>query len=63
MKLVCLFKLDMLGGAGTKILNSRKILDEKGTEKASLNQYFRRDWRKKSLFTENARRGWYKKTL
>ena len=53
----------MLGGAGTKILNSRKILDEKGTGKASLNQYFRRDWRKKSLFTENARRGWYKKTL
>ena len=63
MKLVCLFKLDMLGGAGIKIINSRKILDEKGAEKASLNQYFRRDWRKKPFFTENARRGWYKKTL
>ena len=50
----------MLGGADTKMLNSRKMLDENGIEKASLTQYVRRNWRKKPLFYENARRGWYK---
>ena len=32
-----LLKLDMLGGAGSKMLNSRKMLDMNGIEKASLN--------------------------
>ena len=58
-----LVKLDMLGGAGTKMLNSRKMLDENDIKKASLTQYVRRNWRKKLLFYENARRGLYKKTL
>ena len=53
----------MLGGAGTKMLNSRKMLDENGIEKASLTEYVTRNGRKKLLFYENARRGWYKKTL
>ena len=52
-----------MGGAGTKMLNSRKMLDGNGIEKASLTQYVRRDWREKPLFTENARRGWYKKPV
>ena len=56
-------KRGLLGGAGTKMLSSRKMLDGNGIEKASLTQYVRRVWRKKPLFTENARRGWYKKTL
>ena len=55
-----LFKLDMLGRAGTKMLNSRKMLGGNGIETASLTQCVRRGWRKKSLFTENARLGWYK---
>ena len=53
----------MLGRAGTKMLNSRKMLDGTDIEKASLTQYVRRGWREKPFFTENARRGWYKKTL
>ena len=56
-----LFKLDMLGRASTKMLNSRKMLDGNGIEKASLTQYVRRDWLEKPLLTENARLGWYKK--
>ena len=31
------------------------------TEKARLTQYVRRGWCEKDLFTENARRDWYKK--
>ena len=50
----------MLGRAGTKMLNSRKMLGGNGIETVSLTQYVRRGWRKKSLFTENARLGWYK---
>ena len=53
----------MLGVAGTKKLNSRKMLDGTGMEKDYLTQYVRRGWREKSLFTENARQGWYKKTF
>ena len=41
----------MLGGAGTKKRNSRKMLDGTGIEKASLTQYVRRGWREKVLFT------------
>ena len=39
------------------------MLDGAGIEKASLTQYVRPDWHKKPLFTEHARRGWYKKTF
>ena len=53
----------MLGGAGYKKFSSRKMLDGPGIEKVSLTQYVRWIWREKSLFTENSRRGWYKKTL
>ena len=52
----------MLGGAGTKILNSRNMPDVTGVGKASLTQYVRWDWCKQPFFTENARQGWYKKT-
>ena len=51
----------MLGGAGTKKLNSLKIPDGAGIEKASLTQYVTQRWREKLLFTENAGVGWYKK--
>ena len=50
----------MLGGASTKKLNSRKMLDRTGIEKVSLTQYVRWGWQKNPLFTDNARRGWYK---
>ena len=53
----------MLGAAPTKKLNSRKMLDGTGLEKASLTQYVRRGWREKSVFTENVRQVWYKKVL
>ena len=56
-------KRALLGGAGTIMLSSRKMLDGNCIEKASLTQYVRRVWHKKTLFTENVRRGWYKKTL
>ena len=45
------------------MLNSRKILDRTGIEKAYLIQYVMRGLLKKPLFTENVWRGWYKKTL
>ena len=41
----------MLDRANTKTLNSRKMLDGIGREKASLTQYSRQGWRKKSPFT------------
>ena len=44
-----LFKLDMLGAAGTKMLNSRKMLDWNGIEKTSVTQYVRQDWLEKPL--------------
>ena len=47
----------MLGGPGTKKLNSRKMLDRTGIEKSSLTQYVRRGWREKPLFSEYVRRG------
>ena len=50
----------MLGGAGTKKLNSRKMLDRTGIEKVSLTQYVRWGWQKNPLFTDNASRGCYK---
>ena len=50
----------MLGRAGTKKVNSRKMLDGTGIEKVSLTQYVRWDWRQKPVFAENARQGWYK---
>ena len=53
----------MLGGAGTKMFDSRKMLDGPDTEKVSLTQYVRRGWCEKPLFTENSRRGWYIRTL
>ena len=53
----------ILGGVGTKMFNSKNILDGNGIEIAPLTQYVRGDWRKKPLFTGNARRRWYKKTL
>ena len=40
----------MLGVADTKKLNSRKMLDETGIEKASLTQYIRWGWCEKVLF-------------
>ena len=45
----------MLGGAGTKKLNSRKMTDGAGFEKVSSTQYRRQGWHEKALFTENAR--------
>ena len=52
----------MLGKAGAKKFNSRRMLDGTGIEKASLTQYVRWGWREKPSFTENARLGWYKKS-
>ena len=63
MKKLFLNSLASFGRAGTKMLNSRKMLDGNDIEKASLTQNVRRDWREKPLFTENARRGWYKKPV
>ena len=45
------------------MFNSKNMLEGNGIEIAPLIQYVRRDWRKKPLFTENARRSWCKKTL
>ena len=53
----------MLDGATIKKLNSRKMLNETVVEKVSLTQYLRWGWREKPLFTENARRVWYRKAL
>ena len=53
----------MLNWAGTEKFNSRKMLDRTDVEKVSLTQYVRQGWREKYLFIENARRGWYRKTL
>ena len=53
----------MLDGAGTKKLNSKKMLNETVMEKVSLTQYIRRGWREKPLFTENAGQVWYRKSL
>ena len=53
----------MLGKDDTKKLNSRKMLDRTGIEKSSLTQCVRWGWRKKLIFTENARQGWYKKSF
>ena len=53
----------MLGGADTRKLSSRKMLDGTGIEKASLTQYVRWGWQEKLLFAENARQGWYKKSF
>ena len=53
----------MLGVTLTKKLNSRKMLDGTGIEKASLTQYVRWGWQEKLLFAENARQGWYKKSF
>ena len=56
-----IFLLKILGD--TKKLNSRKMLDGNGIEKASLTQYVMWGWQEKLLFTENARQGWYKKSF
>ena len=53
----------MLGGADTRKLNSRKMLDGTGMEKASLTQYVRWGWREKLIFTETAKQDWYKKSF
>ena len=53
----------MLGRVGTKKLNSRKMLVGTRTEKDSLHQYVRWGCHEKPLFTENAKRGWYKKAF
>ena len=45
-----LFPINMLGGADTKKLNSRKNARRTGIEKASLTQYVRRGWRE-NLFS------------
>ena len=45
----------MLGRAGTKKFDSRKMLDGPGIEKVSLTQYVRWGWRKKPLSIENSR--------
>ena len=37
------------------------MLDGAGKEKDPLNRFLRRGWHEKSLFTENARRDYYKK--
>ena len=37
--------------------------DDAGIKKASLTQYVRWAKRKKPLFTDNTRQGWYKKAL
>ena len=60
---VHLVLLSWRGPADTKKLNSRKMLDENGIEKASLTQYVMWGWQEKLLFTENARQGWYKKSF
>ena len=51
----------MLGWADKKMLKSLKLSDGARLEKASSNQYLRRGWHKKALFTENPSRDWYKK--
>ena len=53
----------MLGGANSKKLISRKMLDGAGIEKASLTRCVRWGWREKLIFTENARQSWYKKSF
>ena len=51
----------MLGGAGTKKLNSLKFTENARQEKASSTQYLRWRCHEKALYTENARQDWYKK--
>ena len=51
----------MLGKADTKNLFSLKMLDGAGIKIAPLSQYVRRCWHEKTVSTENARRGCYKK--
>ena len=50
----------MLDGADNKKLKSLKT-SKVGLEKASSTQYLKRGQHEKALFTENARRDWYKK--
>ena len=45
-----------------KEMNSLKMADEAGLEKASSTQYLTWGWHEKALFTENATRDWYRKS-
>ena len=53
----------MLGGADSKKLISRKMLDGTGIKKALLTQCVMWGWREKLIFTGNARQGWNKKSF
>ena len=53
----------MLGGSGTKKLNSRTMSDGIGLEKVSSTQYLRQGWHEKALFTENAWRDCYETSI
>lgn len=53
----------MLGGSGTKKLNSRTMSDGIGLEKVSSTQYLRQGWHEKAIFTENAWQDCYETSI